>query len=62
MGTSTVAFGMLIAHFLFLVPTIESPEMRRKTCYALLVAGFVLFNWITSTHIWKIGLRSSFYF
>ena len=62
MGTSAVTFGMLIAHFLFIVPTIEDPLRRRKTCYALLGAGFVLFNWITSTHLWKTGVSSRFFF
>jgi oligosaccharyltransferase complex subunit gamma len=62
MGTSVMAFGMLIAHFVFLVPRIEDPLQRRKVCYGILAAAVILFRWITGTHVWKLGLRSSFYF
>jgi oligosaccharyltransferase complex subunit gamma len=62
MGTSVVAFGMLMAHFVLMVPKIQDPAKRRKMCIMILVAAGVLFRWITETHVWKLGMRSSFYF
>ena len=62
MGTSVVAFGMLMAHFIFLVPTMSDATERRKTCYGIMLVGWVLLSWICGTHQWKVGLRPSFYF
>ena len=61
MGTSVMAFGMLIACSAMLVPRIEEAGQRRKVAYGLMLGLWILFNWITGTHMWKTGLRSSFY-
>jgi oligosaccharyltransferase complex subunit gamma len=62
MGSSVVAFGMLLAHFIYLVPTMSDPAQRRKTCYGIMAMGWALFLWISGTHAWKLGFRPSFYF
>lgn len=61
MGTSVMAFGMLVACLAMLVPQIEEPVQRRKVSYGIMLGLWILFNWITGTHMWKTGLRSAFY-
>lgn len=61
MGTSVMAFGVLIAALALAVPQIEQPAQRRKIAYGIMLGLWVLFNWVTGTHTWKTGLRTSFY-
>lgn len=62
MGTHYLAFGVLVALFTRVLPTVKDNASRRAAGYTMLLLAFVLMVSVLNSHIWKTGMRSYFYF
>lgn len=62
MGTLYLLSGLTVMACTKVLPSIKDDGTRRTVAYALVLLGFMLYNWVSSTHLWKLHINTFFYF
>ncbi|KAL4445853.1 hypothetical protein ABPG77_009052 [Micractinium sp. CCAP 211/92] len=61
MGTLYTTVGLSVATLITLVPKIKDSGAQRVAAYATILVAFFAFRMVTSNHLWKTGMSTSWY-